>query len=127
MGIRFEVENMKETQSKMAAVTSRITQAVKGGQEDEAEELFDEIVKTSPVDTGDYQDAWEMEEQGDTILLINDEDHAQYLVFPNQRQVGSAKADDPARGIQHNVRGIIKKHEGTFRSKIASRIKSVLR
>lgn len=126
MGIRFEVENMKEVQGKMRLASSLVGKAVDSGKKDTAEAILEEVERTSPVDTGRYKSNWDMVEKDDTVYIVNDTPYAKYLVFPNQHMVGSSKADVPSAGIQHNVRGIVKKHQKSYKEKVTTKVKGVL-
>lgn len=87
-----------------------MSEASKGQAHDAVRELGEEIKaefeNTAPVDSGEYRDSWYLVEGGEEVVyIINNADHAKYVVFPNKAMLGVTTADDPARGILHNVRG----------------------
>ena len=124
--MRIETDGFKETAAKIAAKREAVEVAVGDGQEEFAEELKDEVQKTAPVRTGNYRDDWEVEEVDGNYYLVNDVDYARYLVFPNSKFVGSAKADQPGKGILHNVRGIVYSRRNRYKAKVVAKIKSIL-
>ena len=95
-----------------------------------AEALLYEIKLTAPRDSGRYRNDWRIEERpnddrGD-LFIVNSVDYARYLVFPNRKMRGSPTADDPGRGIQHNVRGIVKKHQKDAQQSFIEAIREAL-
>lgn len=91
------------------------------------EDIKDEIESTAPVDTGEYQESWKLiEVKENMIVLVNTADHAKYVVFPNTKMKGVASADDPARGILHNVRGIVKDNIQEHRAGFITKLKNKL-
>lgn len=88
-----------------------------------AEEVKEEIETTAPVDTGEYRDSWRIEEvRENEVWLVSDAEHGKYIVFPNANFVGHPNADDPGRGIYHNIRGIIKKKRSEFEATVAAKM-----
>lgn len=82
-----------------------------------ADEVQKSLEQTSPVDTGEYQSSWYMFQAAeDEVWILNDAGHAQYVMLPNQRMVNSSKADLPASGILHDVKGVAKEHQKGFYS-----------
>lgn len=120
------VENGDEVRQDLARIDRRVTQKVKGESiKDFAEDLKEEIEDTAPVDTGEYKDSWELEEVEDGIILYNTTDYGKYLVFPNSQMRGVPSADDPGRGILHNVRGICFQNRSDFRDKIKNTVQKI--
>jgi len=125
--MRIEVENGRQVRYDMARAEKIITQEVQDDAIGEfADDLKEEIVRTAPVRTGTYARSWEVVEVDDGYLIVNDTPYGKYLVFPNSRMVGSRKADDPGRGVLHNVRGIAFRERSTFRDKIKNKIRGLL-
>lgn len=92
-----------------------------------AEDIKDEIEATAPVDTGEYKESWSIVEVSENhVVIVNEADHAKYLVFPNSKMQGVSSADDPARGILHNVRGIVRNNINEHRASFVQRLKSKL-
>lgn len=125
--MRVEIENEQQVIRRLEAADSRITLAVESGQEEFADELVTELENTSPVRTGEYKGSWGTDEEGDTVYIVNNDPKAKYLVFPNQRMRGSPKADLPAQGILHNVRGITFNKRRSYREKVSSKIRNAAR
>lgn len=93
-----------------------------------AEEIEDELIDTSPVDTGEYKASWEIREVSPTeIHIVNTASHAKYLVYPNRRMIGSPSADRPAEGIIHNVKGIVLKKKAENRDGLIPNISSLFK
>lgn len=97
-----------------------------GGTNDElrdlAEDILDEIEATAPVDTGEYKSSWRIEEISEgEVWLVNDAEHAPYLVFPNSwfREIGVGNSV----GILHNVKAIVY----SYRTDIIGRLKHAFR
>lgn len=82
------------------------------------EDLLEQFIQTSPVDTGYYRSNWEFEKPKDRVVkLVNRTDYAPYLTQPNSQMVGAEGAD--ARGILHNVRGMAFSRKSEFRARVA--------
>ncbi|MFB6236935.1 MAG: HK97 gp10 family phage protein [Halopenitus sp.] len=125
-----EINGFENTQSNLTDIDGRVVAAKDDATEAYAKSLLREIKKTAPVDTGEYKNDWRIEERdsdprGD-VFIVNSTLHGPYLVFPNQKMVGSEKADDPSRGIIHNVRGIVQGHKMSFKETFASYIQNAL-
>ena len=43
------------------------------------QDLFENMVAMSPIDTGNFMGSWELHSDGDIALIINDADYASYL------------------------------------------------
>ena len=122
----IDVYGTERTVAGMRASRAAVEIAVGDGQEKFAEEMKKEVQKTAPVDTGDYRDDWEVKEKKGTWYLVNTMPYAKHLVFPNSNFVGSTKADDPGRGILHNVRGIVHSRKTRYKAVITSKVKTAL-
>lgn len=124
-----ELVGMKDTLDGIDDKTNdAILATVQGGRE-HAEHLLRKIQMTAPVDSGEYRDDWRIEtDKGadDEIHIVNSTDHGPFLVFPNTRMIGSTRADDPARGIIHNVRGIVFSEQKNFRESIIQKLKQLV-
>lgn len=127
--MRIDVENLTDVKLKMAAAEKAVKESIEDDQEEFTDDLLGKLKKTSPVDTGQYKNAWEMaKERGkkSKFVIKNNAPHAKYLVYPNERMVGAEGADKPSRGILHNARGIIFRHRDEYVKKMATAIKKVL-
>lgn len=125
-----EVSGFDETQGSLDSATDTIVASTKEGTRAYAEFLLKRIQETAPVETGEYKNDWRIEQrmiEGDKVtVIVNTTDHGPYLVFPNQTMVGSESADDPARGIIHNVRGIVKDAENDYEDSMIDILKDLL-
>lgn len=107
------------------AQTVAIEVAMNDYEEEFGKVLLDEVQKTAPVDTGTYRDGWHLEENKGDMYLVNDVDYARYIVYPNRKMVNSPYADDPTRGILHNVRGIVYSKRTRFKAGVVARLRSI--
>ena len=123
------VENGHEVKADLAQADRDLTLAVRDEATQEfAEELKEKLEVTSPVYSGTYKSNWELEEaeDGDGWLITNDTPYARYLVFPNTVMQGSPRADDPGRGILHNVRGYVFEERRGLRNKARVKIRRLI-
>lgn len=92
-----------------------------------AEEIKDDIESTAPVDTGEYKESWVIVEVAENMVyIVNTADHARFVVFANSKMTGVASADDPARGILHDVRAIVRGNIRKHRAGFITRLKNKL-
>lgn len=88
-----------------------------------AEDIKRDLEKTAPVDTGEYKSSWYiMQVADDEVWVLNEADHAKYVMLPNQRMVNSSKADLPASGVLHDVKGIAKDHKDTVNLNLSEQL-----
>lgn len=93
-----------------------------------AEKVQDELEQTSPVDTGEYQSSWYMFQVAeDEVWILNEADHAKYVMLPNQRMVNSGKADLPASGVLHNAKGVAKNHTQTINLQLSEKLQRLFK
>jgi hypothetical protein len=91
-------------------------------------EIKDELENTSPVDTGEYQSSWYMMQvDEDEVWILNEADHAKFVMLPNQVMVNSPKADLPASGILHDVKGVAKSHEETLHLSLSEQLQRLIK
>lgn len=126
MGFRVEVQGEAEVLRSLKTADAAVSNAVKEVQKDNAEEIKKRIEDTAPVRTGRYRDDWELKEKGGVHYLKNTISYAPYLVYPNGRFVGSAAADDPSRGILHNVRGIVHEQREKYKKSMIKDVRKTL-
>lgn len=88
-----------------------------------AEEVKQDLEDTSPIDTGEYKNSWYIYSvKENEVWVLNEADHAKYVMLPNSRMVGSPSADLPTSGILHNAEGVAKGHSTDLSSKIQQAI-----
>lgn len=124
--MRVEIENVQEVRLAMLNAESRVASAVRDVQDDYADDIKSELVRTSPVKTGKYKGNWDTETDDDVRYVKNDTEYGKYLVYPNQKMVGSPKADKPGEGIIHNVRGTVHRMKAEYSKDMIKRVRSVL-
>jgi hypothetical protein len=91
-----------------------------------AEKVKADLEKTSPVDSGQYQSSWYIQPiDQDEIWILNEADHAKFVMLPNTKMIGSNKADLPAQGILHNVKGVARKHSDTNRENLVEQLRDM--
>lgn len=92
-----------------------------------AQEVKDDLEKTSPVDTGEYQSSWYIfQADYDEVWVLDEADHAKFVMLPNSRMVGSPSADLPSQGILHNVKGVAKSHQKGLNLNMAGKLKEMI-
>lgn len=95
---------------------------------DSAQEVQKSLEKTSPVDTGEYQSSWYIFQAAeDEVWILNEAEHAQYVMLPNQLMVNSDKADLPASGVLHDVKGVAREHQKTLHSGMVDELKRMIK
>lgn len=126
----FDVEYVGDTpgdiQSRLAETSTTGRRRVNEALRETAEEVKDDLEDSSPVDTGDYQAGWyifPLEEE--EVWILNEVEHAQYVMLPNSKMVGSPEADLPASGILHNVKGRAKTHSDSYRQSLIDKLEDM--
>lgn len=93
-----------------------------------AEKVKSDLEDTSPVDTGEYQSSWySLQVAEDEVWILNEADHAKYVMLPNQVMVNSAKADLPASGVLHNVKGVAKEHQKGLNLNMSEKLQEMIK
>jgi hypothetical protein len=115
----FDVEMVgdspEDIQKRLSALGTAAQTSANDALVETGKEVQKDLEKTSPVDTGEYQSSWYMMEVAkDEVWILNSADHAKYVMLPNQVMVNSSKADLPASGILHDVKGVAKNHQKTL-------------
>lgn len=94
---------------------------------DTAQEVQEDLEKTSPVDTGEYQSSWYMMQVAeDEVWILNEAEHAKYVMLPNSNMVNSGKADLPSSGILHDVKGVARSHQKSLNINAAEQIQRMI-
>ena len=93
-----------------------------------AEEVKQDLQDTSPVDTGEYQNSWYiMPIDYNEVWILNEADHAKYVMLPNRQMIGVANADFPAQGILHAVKSRAKQHSDSYRGNMVEELQDMIR
>jgi hypothetical protein len=91
-------------------------------------DVKDELENTSPVDTGEYKQSWYMMQVAeDEVWILNEADHAKYVMLPNQKMVNSGKADLPASGILHDVKGVARNHQKALNVDLSEQLRRLIK
>lgn len=131
----FSVEFIGDTPEDMQKRLTALSHAVDEGTDEAlleaAEDVKEDIEDTAPVDTGDYQGSWYIQEiDEDEVWVLSDSNeapHNKYLMLPNSNFVGSGGADVPSLGIYHNVEGIAKQHQSSLRLSLSNMLDNLFR
>lgn len=92
-----------------------------------AQEIQKALEQTSPVDTGQYQSSWYIFQAAeDEVWILNDAPHAKYVILPNQVMVNSSKADLPASGVLHDVKGVARENKKGLHSGLSDKLKRMI-
>lgn len=91
-----------------------------------AEEVKADLENTSPVDTGEYSKSWYIfPVENEEVWILNEADHAQYVMLPNTKFIGLESADLPAQGILHNVKGVARRNSDSYRNSIIEELQQM--
>lgn len=116
----FDVEYVGDTpgdiEQRLAETSTLGRRRVNEALRETAEEVKADLEATSPVDTGEYQGSWYIfpVEEGE-VWILNEADHAKFVMLPNTQMIGSPHADLPGSGVLHNVKGRAKRHKEAYR------------
>jgi hypothetical protein len=131
--VQFDVETIGQSPEDMQDRLTMLGGAAEGKANEAlrevAEDVQDDLEDTSPVDTGEYQDSWygPVEVAEDEVWILNEADHAKFVMLPNSKMVGSSKADLPSAGILHNVKGVAKRHSDDLNLTFGRKLKELIR
>jgi len=93
-----------------------------------ASEVKEDLEDTAPVDTGEYRDSWYIWSVSyNEVWILNEADHAKFVMLPNQKMMGSSKADLPSQGILHNVKGVARRKQKTLNLNMAQELKRMIK
>jgi len=91
-----------------------------------AEDVKNDLEQSSPVDTGEYKGSWYIfqVDEGE-VWILNEAEHAQFVMLPNSVMVGSSEADLPASGVLHNVKGVARNHKKSLNLDISDMLEEL--
>lgn len=117
-------QDMRDTLSEInLAARRRTNQALL----ETAREVKSDLEETAPVDTGEYKKSWYIVQiDYNEVWILNEADHAKYVMMPNSKMIGSTAADLPSMGILHNVKGVARSHQSTLNSRMAEELKDMI-
>lgn len=127
-GVEYVGDKPGDIENRLAQLSTQGQTRANRALVDAAENVKEDLEKTSPVDTGEYQASWyTMQVAEDEVWILNEADHAKYVMLPNQNMVNSSKADLPASGILHDVKGVAKSHQKTLNLNLAEELQKLFR
>lgn len=126
----FDVEMVGDTpndiENRLARLGSQAGERTNEALRRTAEEVKADLEDTSPVDTGEYKRSWYIFEAAeDEVWILNEADHAKYVMLPNAIMRGSNKADVPSQGLLHNVKGVAKGHKSSLRGSLVQELRQL--
>jgi len=129
--VDFAVETIGDSpgdiESRLTEVNLQASNRANQALMDTARDVKDELEKTSPHDTGEYESSWYVyPAKEDEVWILNEADHAPYVMLPNSRMVGSEQADLPTSGVLHNVEGVARGESNTLSSAIQQAIQDLM-
>lgn len=126
----FDVEMVGDgpegVQDRLTSIANAADARANAALRETAQEVKEDLEDTSPVDTGEYQSSWYIYEVAqDEVWILNEADHAKYVMLPNSRMVGSSSADLPGQGVLHNVKGVARKHSDAHRENMLEQLRDM--
>lgn len=126
MGVEYIGNSPGDMQQRLAETATQGRRRVNEALRETAEDVKENLEKTSPVDSGEYQDSWYIAPIAeDEVWVLNEAEHAPYVMLPNSKMIGSSEADLPAQGILHNVKGVARQHMDDHRGNIMEKIEQM--
>lgn len=124
----FDVEYVGDTpgdiQNRLAKTATTGRRRVNNALRDTAEEVKNDLEASSPEDTGEYKSSWYIfPVKEDEVWILNEADHAKFVMLPNSKMVNASGADLPASGVLHNVKGRAKKHSESYKQNMIEELK----
>lgn len=116
----FDVEYVGDTpgdiEQRLSETSTTGRRRVNDALRQTAEEVKSDLETSSPVDTGEYQSSWYIFPlKEDEVWILNEADHAKFVMLPNSKMVNASGADLPASGVLHNVKGRAKRHSDSYK------------
>lgn len=126
----FDVEMVGDTpgdiEQRLSQLGASALERTNGALLDTANDVKEDLEDTSPVDTGEYKRSWYIFEAAeDEVWILNEADHAKYVMLPNAIMRGSDKADVPSQGLLHNVKGVARGHKQSLRGDIVRELRKL--
>lgn len=127
----FDVEMVGDTpgdiQNRLTQIDTSVRRRTNRALRKTAEEVKEDLEDTSPVDTGEYQNSWYiMPISYNEIWILNEADHAKYVMLPNVQMINASGADLPAQGILHNVKGRAKRHSDSYKGNMIQELQDMI-
>lgn len=127
-GVEFVGDKPGDIENRLAQLSTQGQTRANEALKEAGEKVKDDLENTSPVDTGEYKRSWYMMQVAeDEVWILNEADHAQYVILPNQKMVNSAKADLPASGILHDVKGVARRHQKSLNLDLSEQLRRMIK
>jgi hypothetical protein len=124
--VEYVGQSPQDMSERLTDVNTNASNRTKQALMETAREVKKDLEKTSPVDTGEYRDSWYVyPAKSEEVWILNEADHAEYVMLPNSQMVGSTKADLPAQGLLHNVKGVARKHSDEYRGNFIEQLQDM--
>lgn len=92
-----------------------------------AREVKEDLEDTSPYDTGEYENSWYIyPAKNEEVWILNEADHAPFVMLPNSKMVGSDKADLPTSGVLHNAEGVARGNSSSLSTNIQQAMEDLI-
>lgn len=128
MDVEIIGDSPGDIEERLAEVNLQARRRTNQALKEQAEETKTKLERTSPVDTGEYKSSWYIwSAKEDEVWILNEADHAKYVMLPNSKFIGLAKADLPASGVLHNVKGIARAENQSLRENLSDQIADMLK
>jgi hypothetical protein len=129
--VDFTVEQIGDSpgdiESRLSQVNLEASNRTNQALMETARDVKDKLEETSPHDTGEYENSWYIYPvENEVVWILNEADHAPFVMLPNSRMVGSEKADLPTSGVLHNAEGVARGESNSLSSAIQQAIQDLL-
>ena len=127
----FDVEYVGDSpgdiQSRLTEIDTSVRRRTNNALRKTAEEVKEDLEDTSPVDTGEYQNSWYiMSVDYNEIWILNEADHAKFVMLPNTQMINATGADFPAQGILHGVKSRARQHSDSYRGNMIEELQDMI-
>lgn len=127
----FDVEYVGDTpgdiEQRLSKTATTGRRRVNNALRDTAEEVKNDLEASSPVETGVYQGSWYIfPVKEDEVWILNEAEHAKFVMLPNTKMVNASGADLPASGVLHNVKGRAKKHSESYKQNMIEELQEFI-
>jgi len=127
-GVEYVGNTPGEIESRLSKVNLQSKRRTNQALLETAREVREDLEKTAPVDSGEYRDSWYVFQVAeDEVWVLNEADHAKFVMLPNSKMVGSNKADLPSSGILHNVKGVARRHQKSLNVNMGSALQRMIK
>lgn len=116
-----------EMQTRLSQTATAGRRRVNEALRETAEEVKEDLEKSSPVETGEYQSSWYIYPvENEEVWVLNEADHAKFVMLPNSKMVNASGADLPASGVLHNVKGRAREHSDRYKQNVIDQLQEMI-